>query len=122
MAAGGDVPHDLATFVIEEVLGIEHGFWGCVAGGATFRALGRRRTSEGRAVIDRHFDELDLAERRVNEVFFAWRRGEGTPADGALDHALYEWRSLLEGGEMVRVWRVTSASGSRAARTRPRAR
>ena len=47
MAAGGDVPHDLATFVIEQALGIEHGFWGCVAAGATFRTLGRRRTPRG---------------------------------------------------------------------------
>jgi hypothetical protein len=127
MAAGGDVPHDLATFVIEDALGIEHGFWGCVAAGATFRTLGRRRTPQGRAVIDRHRDELDAAEHRVNEVYFAWRRGESTPADDALDRALNEWRSLPEGGEMVRVWAaeragVTSASGSRAARTRPRAR
>ncbi|HEX4903125.1 MAG TPA: hypothetical protein VFV42_09975, partial [Acidimicrobiales bacterium] len=33
MAAGGGVPHDLATFVIEDALGIEHGFWDCVADG-----------------------------------------------------------------------------------------
>src|SRR5690606_17079248 len=40
MAAGADLPHDLATFVIEEALGIERGFWGSVAEGATFRSLG----------------------------------------------------------------------------------
>jgi hypothetical protein len=33
MAAGGDLPHDLYTFVIEDALGIEYGFWGCVAAG-----------------------------------------------------------------------------------------
>jgi hypothetical protein len=127
MAAGGDVPHDLATFVIEQALGIAHGFWGCVAAGATFRTLGRSRTPQGRAVIDRHLDELDVAEQRVNEVYFAWRSGEPTPADEALDAALHEWRRLPEGGEMVRIWdadrgRITSASGSRIARTRPRVR
>ena len=37
MAAGGDLPHDLYTFVIERALGMTHGFWGCVAEGATFR-------------------------------------------------------------------------------------
>ena len=31
MAAGGDLPHDLYTFVIEDALDIEHGFWGCLA-------------------------------------------------------------------------------------------
>jgi hypothetical protein len=106
MVAGGDVPHDLATYVIEEVLGIEHGFWGCVAEGATFRTLGRRRTPQGRAVIERHAAELDEAERRVNEVYFAWRDGEPTPADAALDDALAQWRRLPEGGELVREWAV----------------
>src|SRR5690606_41112188 len=47
MAAGGDLPHDLYTFVIEYALGIEHGFWGAVAAGATFRSLGRKRTPQG---------------------------------------------------------------------------
>jgi hypothetical protein len=104
MAVGADVPHDLATFVIEEALGIEHGFWGCVAEGATFRSLGRRRTPQGRAVIDRRSDALDAAEVEVNEVFFAWRRGEPTAADDALDAALEAWRALPRGGEMVREW------------------
>jgi hypothetical protein len=53
MAAGGDLPHDLVTFVIEDALAIEHGFWGCVAAGATFRTLGRRRTPQGREVSGR---------------------------------------------------------------------
>jgi hypothetical protein len=104
MAAGGDVPHDLATFVIEEALGIVHGFWGCVAAGATFRTLGRTRTQPGRAVIERHAAELDEAERRVNEVYFAWRRGEPTPVTEALDEALAAWRALGEGETLVRTW------------------
>jgi hypothetical protein len=104
MAAGGDVPHDLATFVIEDALGIEHGFWGCVADGATFRSLRRKRTQPGRDVIRRHADELDSAERRVNEVYFAWRGRTPTPVDAALDAALSEWRALPEHGELVRVW------------------
>jgi hypothetical protein len=104
MAAGADVPHDLATFAVEQALGIERGFWGCVALGATFRSLGRKRTEPGRAVIRRHAAELDEAERLVNEVFFAWRRGEPTPASDALDRTLAEWQALPEGGELVRRW------------------
>jgi hypothetical protein len=104
MAAGADVPHDLATFVVEDALAIEHGFWGCVALGATFRSLGRRRTEPGRAIIQAHLADLDDAERRVNEAFFAWRRGEPTPAAAALDRALAAWRALPEGGELVRRW------------------
>ena len=68
-------PHDLATFVIEESLGFEHGFWGCVADGATFKSLGRKRTERGRAVIKRHLVELQRAEAQVNEIYFAWRQG-----------------------------------------------
>jgi hypothetical protein len=104
MAAGGDVPHDLATFVIEQALGIAHGFWGCVADGATFRSLDRRRTPHGTQVISRHLADLDDAERRVNDVYFAWRRGEQTQADAALRLALLEWQALPEGGEMLRRW------------------
>ncbi len=104
MAAGADVPHDLATFVIEAALGIEHGFWGCVADGATFASLGRKRTPQGRAVIERHLAELDEGERIVNEVFFAWRRGEPTSANEALDAMLTTWRQLGEDDELVLDW------------------
>lgn len=104
MAAGGDVPHDLATFVIEAELGIEHGFWGCVAAGATFTSLGRKRTEPGRAVIRRHLTELDAAEAQVNEMYFAWRRGEATPVGPALDAVLADWRALPEGGSLVMEW------------------
>jgi hypothetical protein len=104
MAAGGDVPHDLATFVIEQSLGFEHGFWGCVADGATFKSLGRKRTERGRAVIQRHLFELQRAEAQVNEIYFAWRQGVPTPADDVLNRAKAEWRGLPEGGSLVRHW------------------
>ena len=68
MAAGGDLPHDLYTFVIERALDLRHGFWGCVAAGATFKTLGRKRTPQGKAVIMRHLGELDAAETQVNEI------------------------------------------------------
>jgi hypothetical protein len=104
MAAGGDIPHDLSTFVIETALQIDRGFWGCVAEGATFRSLRRKRTEQGRAVIRRHRHELDAAERRVNAIYFAWRRGEPTPASEALDATLTEWRRVPDGGELVFQW------------------
>jgi len=110
MAAGGDVPHDLATFVIEETLGLQHGFWGCIAEGATFKSLGRKRTRPGRAVIRHRLSELDAAEARVNAVYFAWRRGTATLANQALDAALDAWRQLPEGGELDRVWRPSAVS------------
>lgn len=117
MAAGGDVPHDLATFVVEEALGIEHGFWGCVAEGATFRSLRRKRTEPGTAVIRRHADALDRAEATVNEHYFAWRRGEPTPVSAELDEACRAWRALPGGGELVLRW-PTDAGRRQAPRRR----
>ncbi|HWL43616.1 MAG TPA: hypothetical protein VNQ73_11780 [Ilumatobacter sp.] len=107
MAAGSDVPHDLATFVIEQELGIEHGFWGCVAEGATFDSMGRRVTAEGRAVIRRYTAELAESEAIVNAYHFGWRAGEPTPVDAVLDATLAEWRALPEGAELVRRWHRT---------------
>ncbi|HET9769393.1 MAG TPA: hypothetical protein VFS16_00790 [Acidimicrobiia bacterium] len=104
MAAGGDIPHDLYTFVIERELGLRHGFWGCVSEGATFRTLGRKRTEPGRAVIRRHVGDLDEAESRVNDVYFTWRAGGDTPVNAALDEMLARWRDLDEGEELVLNW------------------
>jgi hypothetical protein len=46
-SAGTDLPHDLAQFVVETGLGLEHGFWNLVANGATFQSTGRRPTKIG---------------------------------------------------------------------------
>lgn len=116
MAAGGDLPHDLYTFVIEDALGIEFGFWGCVAAGATFKTLGRKQTPQGRAIIASHLAELDDAERRVNEIYFAWRAGRPTPLDRELDAMLRRWRGLVDDEELVLTWPI---HGSVAARRQP---
>lgn len=104
MAAGGDLPHDLYHYVIESALGIEFGFWGCVAEGATFKTLGRKRTPQGNAVVDRHRNALAEAERRVNDVYFDWRADRPTPVDDELDAMLRRWRALAEGDELVLHW------------------
>jgi len=104
MAAGGDIPHDLATYVIEAALGISHGFWGCIAEGATFGSLRRKRTPQGRAVIARHEAELQAAEVLVNATYFGWRQGEPSPANDDLDAMLARWRALTESEELVVEW------------------
>lgn len=111
MAAGGDVPHDLATFVIEDALGLEYGFWGCLAAGATFTSLGQKRTPKGRAVIDDHRAELDDAEQRVNDIHFGWRDGRTTAVDRELDDMLRRWRALDDEGvgAIVLEWPVPAA-------------
>jgi hypothetical protein len=50
-AAGSDLPHDLAQFVVEATLGLERGFWNLLANGATFKSIGRRPTRPGRRLI-----------------------------------------------------------------------
>lgn len=115
MAAGRDLPHDLSTFVVEKELGIEHGFWGCLAEGATFRSLRRRRTPQGKAVIDRHLQHLRDAETRVNQIFFAWRAGRPTTISEALDSMLERWRAVPDGGELVVEWAIRDAHRRRAA-------
>lgn len=106
MAAGGDLPHDLYHFVIEDALDLEFGFWGCVAHGATFTTLGRKCTPQGKAVIAEHRDELDEAETQVNRIYFAWRAGRPTELDGELDAMLERWRALSDGDELIVDWRV----------------
>lgn len=106
MAAGGDLPHDLYTFVIEDALDLEFGFWGCVAAGATFKTLGRKRTPQGKAVIAKHLADLDAAESRVNEIYFAWRDGTPTELDDELDAMLARWRALPDDGELTVEWPI----------------
>lgn len=113
MAAGADLPHDLYTFVIEDALGLEYGFWGCIAAGATFKSLGRRRTPQGKAVISKHLDDLDAAESRVNEIYFAWRAGVATEVDDELDAMLDRWRAVPDGGDLVVEWPATRSAGHR---------
>ena len=118
MAAGGDLPHDLYTFVIEAALGIEYGFWGCVASGATFKTLGRKQTPQGRVVITSHLDDLDAAERRVNDIYFGWRAGQATPLDSELDSMLLRWRTLSEGEALVLTWSTNDPAAHRRQRSR----
>ena len=63
MAAGVDLPHDLATLVAEDVLGVTDGFWGSVQRGATFRSLRRRPTQKGREATRDHAAALDAPKQ-----------------------------------------------------------
>jgi hypothetical protein len=107
MAAGRDLPHDLAHFVVEGALGLETGFWGLLARGATFKSVpGRRPTEPGRAIIRAHRSLLESAEGRVNVHVTAWREGRATPVRAALDAMLDRWRALPVGEELRLEWPV----------------
>src|SRR4051812_45107456 len=107
MAAGRDVPHDLAQFVIERALGITDGFWGLLANGATFPSVpGRRVTRPGRALVREHHDSLVSVEVMTNMHFAAWRNGEATPVAAALDAMWVRWQALPEGERLCLEWPV----------------
>jgi hypothetical protein len=105
MALGrGDLPHDLTQLVVEATMGINDGFWGCIAAGATFRSTGRKRTRPGRAIIAAHREGLAEAERVVGMHVNAWKTGNATPIGEALNTFDEFWRSLDDGGSLRVEW------------------
>ena len=107
MASGRDLPHDLAQFVIEDTLCLQHGFWGLLANGASFKSVpGRRRTQPGQQVIRAHSEALNAAEHLVNAHVAAWRTGAKTAVGPALDAMLVRWRVLPVGKELRVDWRT----------------
>jgi hypothetical protein len=105
MASGRDLPHDLAQFVVEAILGLQHGFWGLLANGATFKSVvGRRCTQPGRQLIRVHHEALNATEHFVNAHVAAWRTGASTPAGPALDAMYSRWKALPVGEELRVDW------------------
>lgn len=107
MASGRDLPHDLAQFVVEAALGMEDGFWGLLANGATFKSVpGRRRTQPGQALIREHREALNSNEHLVNAHVTAWRMGDPTPAGHALDVMFARWQALPPGELLSVSWPI----------------
>lgn len=105
MALGrGGMPHDLEQLVVEAVVGLEHGFWGSVAEGATFRSIGRKRTEPGREVIRRNRVEIELSEHIVHDHLDRWRAGKHTPCADALTDFDARWRDLGDDESFTVVW------------------
>jgi hypothetical protein len=122
MAAGRDLPHDLAQFVVERALGLRDGFWGLLANGASFKSVpGRRPTKPGHALVRAHLDGLVSVEGIANTHVGAWRRGEGTPVGAALDVMYARWLALPVGTPLVVDWPVRHLPNAPApTRGRPR--
>jgi hypothetical protein len=106
MASGRDLPHDLATFVVESTLGLQHGFWNLLAHGATFKSVGRRRTKPGQQLIRAHREALNATEHVVNAYVAAWRTGSPTPVGPALAAMFARWRALPLEGELRVDWPI----------------
>lgn len=111
------LPHDLGQFVVEAALGLQFGFWGCVAAGASFRSLrNRKRTKHGKGVIRDHLSDLDEAEGAANRNIGAWERGEGTPLKDVLDEALMRWQETPPDQTLILEWpsgRMVERTGAR---------
>ena len=105
MALGrGGMPHDLVQMIVEASMGIERGFWGSVAAGATFRSTGRKRTRPGRAVIVSNRDVIAETEKVVAEHSFRWEHGLPSPAATRFDTIAPLWDSLPDGGHLTVEW------------------
>ena len=92
------LPHDIAHYVVEKALGLDHGFWGRVAAGAVFPSMsyvdGRRKpkaTERSKAVLKAHPDEFADAEVLVR--IFSETIRQGFPfAEPILIHRLKDRR------------------------------
>ena len=104
MAAGKDIPHDLAQYVIEAAAGYRNGFWDLVAKGATFKSTGRRRTKPGRAVIAEHRQELAGSEQLAGLHLALWKARHADPVSTALDRSLAQWRALQADEHLIFDW------------------
>ncbi|MGW0184699.1 hypothetical protein ACWDV7_02950 [Streptomyces sp. NPDC003362] len=120
---GPNMPHDLVHAVVETALGIDDGFWGAMARGATFQGFelltpGRHRRS-GMKVLRRGGDAVMAAELSVNWAYRVWRglstegRGVGpAPLDSdalartlpRLNAAATCWATVPQGGELLWRW------------------
>ena len=105
MALGrGGPPHDLVQMIVEASVGIDRGFWGSVAAGATFKSTGRKRTKPGRAVIATNRGMIAEAEGIVAEHFYRWEHRLPTPAAAHFDELSECWESLGDGGRLTVEW------------------
>src|SRR5439155_9681173 len=98
---------DLGQFVVELALGLQEGFWGLLANGATFKSVpGRRLTKPGRQLVRERVNALNAVEGLVNEHVTAWRSGVATPVGPALDAMYARWRALPVGVALTVDWPV----------------
>jgi hypothetical protein len=105
MALGrGGLPHDLVQMIVEASVGMDQGFWGSVAAGATFKSIGRKRTKPGRAIIAANRHHIAAAEAVVAEHLYRWQHGYPTPAAAHFERLSRQWDSLGDGEPLTVQW------------------
>ncbi len=90
--------------IVEASLGLDRGFWGSVAAGATFKSTGRKRTRPGRAVIAANRQTIGEAEGIVAEHLFRWQHGLATPTTRHFDELSRQWDRLADGEGLTVEW------------------
>ena len=101
----GVIPHDLVHFAAEAHFGIEDGFWGLLARGATFkRGTDRRPTRPGRALIAENREGLNAAEHTGNAHHTLWLEGKPTPVSPTFDHLAERWLATPDNGTLTVYW------------------
>jgi hypothetical protein len=98
------IPHDLEQMIVEGALGIDRGFWGSIAAGATFKSTGRKRTPKGREVIKQNRQVIQETELVVQDHAARWAAGEPTPTAPHLDEFTRIWKRLGNGGSITVEW------------------
>ncbi|HHO54028.1 MAG TPA: hypothetical protein ENK18_24950 [Deltaproteobacteria bacterium] len=107
------MPRDLAHFVLEAALGLERGFWGCVADGVVFPNMRHQQSAAARQVLRACAEALAVAEAQVNAIHFAWRRGERPIHAEQLDAMLLRWEALDDGASLLLEWPLATARDRR---------
>ena len=101
----GVIPHDMARLATEAHLGIEDGFWGLLARGATFRrGTDRRTTRLGRAMLAEHRSAVHAAEQLDNAHHALWSTRQPTPVAATFDFPAEQWVALPDNGTMTLQW------------------
>lgn len=101
----GRIPHDLGHMATEAHFGIDDGFWGLLARGATFdHGTDQRPTTRGRQLIREHRAQLRAAEAVGNEHHFKWAKSEPTPVATTFARLARRWEDLGDGGTLTIRW------------------
>ena len=110
----GVIPHDLVHFAAEAHLGIEDGFWGLLARGATFkRGTGQKATRQGRALIAENRAALNTAEHLGNANHTLWIEGKPTPVSPIFDRLAEDWSAVPDNGTLTVHWPMSAAQRGR---------
>ena len=98
------IPHDLAHYLVEKSLKIEHGFWGLIGRGAVFPTMryldGRRKpkaAERSRQLMKTHARDLVEAEvmvRIINDTFEQGRRDMPLTIARRVTERLPDWGKI----------------------------